>query len=325
MPGLPATHWMGRCYLRVCNEVSWQVRQVMCCTGVNINGMLLDINIGYGRHIWDIRALTLLSLLSVTILDTVYVISIYLVKISLLFLFWRFFNVSSKCRQFIYFGFGAITLITIPYFSVSAYRSVNCTSLKAITRAMCRSKNVSTTQIVFGALNTVTDFYILAIPVAMIRKLQIDQKKKISLMVPFLAGVLACIMSIVRLIIVGQNFGSSDSFWNGAVVSQYSTVEMNLAIICSCMVFFPAVIRKSKSKLSATYQYMISRGGSRGYNRAEGSGSSKEINSLEARPVEWNAPESHAYENYHLDDVASQAELHRLPTFQKAAVVRSPV
>ncbi|KAJ8061012.1 hypothetical protein OCU04_010090 [Sclerotinia nivalis] len=66
-----------------------------------------------------------------------------------------------------------------------------------------------------------TDFYILAIPVAMIRKLQIDKKKKISFMVFFLAGLPACIMSIVRLIVAGQKFGSSDSFSNGAVVSQY--------------------------------------------------------------------------------------------------------
>jgi hypothetical protein len=149
-----------------------------------------DLHLGYGRHLWDIRALSLVKTIAVQLamLDTIYVITIYIIKISIFLLYWRFFQISTTCRKCIWIGIGVCTLYTIPYLGVSIYRTTNCNGFAALTLKMCGANNVSTTQTVFGVMGIVTDFYILAIPVFMLRKLHVTKERKIALFAPFLAG-----------------------------------------------------------------------------------------------------------------------------------------
>lgn len=116
------------------------------------------------------------------------------------------------------------SLIFVPALGTSLYRTVNCKALKALTLNMCKSKTVSITQVVFSTLNTITDCYLLAIPTIMLRTLQISKKRRLALLIPFMAGSIACALSVVRLAIVIQTFGESDVLWNAANVSVYRCV-----------------------------------------------------------------------------------------------------
>ena len=85
-------------------------------------------------------------------------------------------------------------------------------------------------------------------------------------------------MSIVRLIFVAIEHATHDTLWDAGYISQFrfvtlseslstltmltldSTVEMHLAIICSCMIFFPSFFKKTKASFTVTYSELVSRG-----------------------------------------------------------------
>ena len=54
-------------------------------------------------------------------------------------------------------------------------------------------------QLVVGALNMVSDFSILILPMPLVWSLQLDRAKKLKVMGIFGVGILACAASIIRL------------------------------------------------------------------------------------------------------------------------------
>ncbi|KAF2469382.1 uncharacterized protein BDR25DRAFT_304490 [Lindgomyces ingoldianus] len=229
---------------------------------------LSSINIGYGRHFWDIRAISLTEakIKRLSAIDIIYGIVMYFIKMSLLLLYYRLFQVYSSSRKLVLGGIFMCTLISLPYVGVAISRVVICSSFKVNLEHLtyCYTKPVNTAVATFGAANVISDFYILTIPIARVRSLSIDSRAKMGLAAIFTVGLTACLMSIVRLIYVGVNFNKSDPFYRGAATSIFSAVEMNLAIICSCSTAFPSFYRRGKEVMSPLLRSFSRRTGSNG-------------------------------------------------------------
>ncbi|KAF2840944.1 hypothetical protein M501DRAFT_1014934 [Patellaria atrata CBS 101060] len=93
----------------------------------------------------------------------------------------------------------------------------------------------------------INDFYILGIALLRVRRLRVDKRSRLSMVAVFIVGFGACIVSMVRLIYLGLNFDNSVILYGGASTSIFTTLEMNLAIICSCSISFPAFYRRGKT------------------------------------------------------------------------------
>ncbi|KAF1948955.1 hypothetical protein CC80DRAFT_497863 [Byssothecium circinans] len=206
------------------------------------------LSFGYGRHLWDIRVLSLSThrLHIMTSFEEAYITAVFMIKISILLLYRRLFGVYDSSRRLINVGIIFVATVSMPAIGVAIARSVKCASPKALTIDICHTKNVFTVVTVFGVCNTLTDFYTLLIPVNRVIKLNIGSRKKLGLLAIFLGGFAACIMSLVRLIIIVKTFDSPDGFFNGAKVTPFTIVEMNLGIICSCMTLMPGFIKQGK-------------------------------------------------------------------------------
>ena len=81
-------------------------------------------------------------------------------------------------------------------------------------------------------------------------------------------------MSIIRLAFIAKNYGADDPFFNAALISHFTyvtlpiltlaevnplvsrCVEINLAIICSCLVFAPAFVRQFRSSFGSAFGYV---------------------------------------------------------------------
>lgn len=216
---------------------------------------LCVINIGFGRHFWDIRAISLTEakIRQLSSVDIVYGVVMYFVKMSLLFLYYRLFKVYTTSRKLIYVGMFMCTLITLPYVGIAISRVVVCSSFKINLEHLtyCYTKPVNTSVVTFSTANVINDFYILLIPIMRVRGLHVDSRSKIGLAAIFMVGLAACLMSIVRLIYVAVNFSNnSDPFYRGAQTSIFSAIEMNLAIICCCSIAFPSFYRRGKEVVS---------------------------------------------------------------------------
>ncbi|EGE06808.1 hypothetical protein TEQG_05800 [Trichophyton equinum CBS 127.97] len=241
------------------SQQRWDLSDVFCvlATMGSIAHSALTIyntTINYGRHMWDIPALSLTQSRTkqYAAVDIIYILTSFFIKISILLLLNQLFHVIRQLRLLIYTGMVVISIVTIPYLTISIIRVSRCNGIKALGIMICSNKVVSTTNLVFGLWNVLSDFYILAIPISQIQGLKMPNKRKIGVLTLFLTGFIACSMSIVRLVIIIAKFNKKDPIYTGASLSPYSAVEMKLAIICSCVIFFPAFFRQRKTKGLAT-------------------------------------------------------------------------
>lgn len=191
-----------------------------------------------GRHIWDIRASTLLHVNNIRQLDAVpvvYPITTYFIKLSILLLYRRVFLVDRIQRWGCVLGIVLITTTHIPYLGFQIYLAVRCapeaveeviSTSPDILDAICKNMYwIGTTQ---SAINVISDFYILLLPQPALLKLAMLTKKKVGLCAIFLAGLVACIVSVVRLILMAKTLGFSrankgdDYTWESAMTIELS-------------------------------------------------------------------------------------------------------
>jgi hypothetical protein len=155
------------------------------------------------------------------VIDVVYVVTTYLVKASLLSLFLQLFWIKSRTVRVIRYGFCLLTLLAVPHFVISVIRTVRCSGLAAVNLTICKNDTINQTNLTFGVVNVVTDFLILLIPVHETRVSQMQRKQKLCVLAVFLAGLIACIMSICRIAIVSSEYGKNDQIYTAARVSQF--------------------------------------------------------------------------------------------------------
>ncbi|KAF2642016.1 hypothetical protein P280DRAFT_468490 [Massarina eburnea CBS 473.64] len=230
------------------------------------------LKLGYGRHLWDLRVATFTheNLVLFACVDIFYTIAAYLVKLSILLLYHRLFGMYSAMRRLIIIGYALITFIMVGTVANSIARLQVCTGVeKALAEPFCFGSNVNISVLTSAALNALADFCILAIPVRRVLKMKIATRRKTGLLLIFLAGLIACTMSIVRLTMVTTHFYSSDVLWNASRVTPFTIVEMNLGIICSCMMFTPAFFHKGQTTVRSLKSLLSSRGKSDSLTQVE--------------------------------------------------------
>ncbi|EMD91105.1 hypothetical protein COCHEDRAFT_1176935 [Bipolaris maydis C5] len=87
-----------------------------------------------------------------------------------------------------------------------------------------------------GAMNMVTDFAILMVPIKPVLQLQINTLRKAYLLIVLCLGLVVCVISAVRLaqqVHVDKN--TTDGTWIMATTAMLSIVETNLGIMCACV------------------------------------------------------------------------------------------
>lgn len=82
--------------------------------------------------------------------------------------------------------------------------------------------------------NILTDAAILALPVLSVCHLQLSWKQKVSVSALFLLGAVVLVASIVRLVFL-VTMAQPDITWSYYGVAIWSVVEVNLAVISSCL------------------------------------------------------------------------------------------
>ncbi|KAJ4992001.1 hypothetical protein SVAN01_02596 [Stagonosporopsis vannaccii] len=86
-----------------------------------------------------------------------------------------------------------------------------------------------------AAINIVTDFVIILLPMPVIRRLQLGKRQKSALIGIFAVGGFVCIVSILRLQSLVAISNSKDQSYDNPAAATWSSVETNVGIICSCL------------------------------------------------------------------------------------------
>ncbi|KAI0166984.1 hypothetical protein GGR52DRAFT_584825 [Hypoxylon sp. FL1284] len=88
---------------------------------------------------------------------------------------------------------------------------------------------------VTSTLNTAVDLLILAVPVPLVRRLQIPARQRLALLAVFTVGAVVCVASVMRLATLFRLRATTDPSVGGIALGLWSGVELTLALICACL------------------------------------------------------------------------------------------
>jgi hypothetical protein len=147
----------------------------------------------------------------------------FAVKLSILLLYRRVFTIERYMRYATIISIILVCIIQTPYIGTQIYTVVNCdTPYSLYSNGFC--EHLYAINVSQSAVNLVTDFYILILPLPRLMKLNLPIRRKIELCLVFGAGFIACVVSIVRFVLMYKTLSLVDYTWNTAVTIELSYV-----------------------------------------------------------------------------------------------------
>ncbi|CAJ2504213.1 Uu.00g116070.m01.CDS01 [Anthostomella pinea] len=224
------------------------------CATAAWSGLLLEcFHWGIGRHIWEEPATWLVSALKFqTIASQVYLVAATAIKLSLLFLYRRLFNLKKKAKYFVNGGIVVVLLMGIALLLAIIFF---CTPVRKAwddsVEGHC--SDPAPVSYLSGVWNAAVDVYVLILPVPLLWGLNMSPRQKLRLGAVFGIGIFACAASLVRLGFTPLLQSDLDSTYNIASVSVWATLEINVGLICSCLMLLPAFLRYHLSESTKSY------------------------------------------------------------------------
>ncbi|KAL6871411.1 hypothetical protein J3F83DRAFT_760741 [Trichoderma novae-zelandiae] len=86
-----------------------------------------------------------------------------------------------------------------------------------------------------AAINVAVDIWLIGIPLYQLYRLDTQWRRKLSAAVMFMTGVIATVVSILRLQSIAHFANSANPTWDHWNVAWWSTIEVNISIICTCL------------------------------------------------------------------------------------------
>ncbi|KAJ4417854.1 hypothetical protein N0V82_005911 [Gnomoniopsis sp. IMI 355080] len=194
---------------------------------------ILEAHFGVGRHSWlassEDAMLQLQCLFSAIEL---YIWSLCFVKLSLLLQYRRIFPANWLQRVSLVIMVFACTWNVVQSILVA----FACVPMSIIHPALAgKCLDSLTIWYIAAGINIVTDFIVWLLPLPLIQSLQLPMRQKALLCMVFGLGLFTCVISIVRATTLRVVVETNDPSWNGSDGAIWSMLEVNLAILCSCL------------------------------------------------------------------------------------------
>jgi hypothetical protein len=225
------------------------------CAGIAHTYVIIkDTEYGLGKHLWNIRAISMTHkrLLSLTSANFIICINMTFVRISILALYQRLFGVYEMSKKLIIAGYGITVFLALAELSVVIGRMNLCTTpLAGITVKYCFTSSISIAVITFAITGLLLDVYIYSIAIFRLQMLQVTRHKKAQLIILFGFGLAALVFSLCNLIYVAVYFRTEDQLWLALWIATFKILEANIALVCACATFFPALWKAGKLTTSS--------------------------------------------------------------------------
>jgi hypothetical protein len=148
------------------------------------------------------------------------------VKLSILLLYRRVFSIDHFINIGTLIGIVGVMILHIPYIGTQMYTVISCaTPSSLINNNFC--SHLYTINVSQSGANLVTDFYILILPLPRIWGLKLEMHRKLGLCAVFAAGLVACVVSVVRLVLMVKTLSLQDFTWGTSVTIELSYVPLS--------------------------------------------------------------------------------------------------
>ncbi|PCD37124.1 hypothetical protein AU210_005628 [Fusarium oxysporum f. sp. radicis-cucumerinum] len=172
-------------------------------------------------------------------------ISLHLTKISILLLYARVFTKRSY-RIAIYIV-GAVVGSSFVYNLTITFLA--CRPIHGFWKPSSQICLSSDYWIVSTVLHLGTDLIATILPLPILLMLNINRKEKIILVILFALGFLVSVVSFLRLHYSLTNASSDDPIWASITPTYWACIEVNMAIICACLMTLRPLVEKYAPKL----------------------------------------------------------------------------
>ncbi|ROV87172.1 hypothetical protein VMCG_10663 [Cytospora schulzeri] len=180
----------------------------------------------------------------------VYAVAVTTTKISILLLYRRLFHAGQSTTNRIYAAtFWTAVALTSCYPVImfvtmaAACRPVSFYWTQYLGETGGTCIDVTLFYLVFGIVNMVVDVVILLSPIPRINSLQLNKRKKFSVMAIMLLGSFVCVASMIRIYYLDQLAYSVDATWWMGPGMAWSSIEPSVAIISACLPTFAPLLR----------------------------------------------------------------------------------
>ncbi|KAF4506968.1 hypothetical protein G6O67_005649 [Ophiocordyceps sinensis] len=234
------------------------------------NAQILAPN-GLGRDTWTLSFdnITTFSRFF-SIVETVYFIDIAIIKLALLFFYLRIFP-AVHVRRLILGTVVFVALFGAAFFLVSILQCwpVDYSWLKWDGEHRGRCVDVAAMVWSHAAIGIGLDVWMLTIPVWQLRNLNLNWRRKVGVGLMFCVGTFVTVVSILRLRALDFSAGTTNPTWDFFDVILWSTVEVNVGIICVCLPSLRLLLLRAFPRLSSPTQRLLHRSAPAGaYSRA---------------------------------------------------------
>ncbi|KAH6854782.1 CFEM domain-containing protein [Chaetomium sp. MPI-CAGE-AT-0009] len=236
---------------------------------------------GVGRDIWALTPDHITTFLFYFyLMAMLYFVQVMLVKVCMLLFYLRIFP-SPTVRRLLWGTLIFNVLFGIIFFFVAIFQcapvSYFWNGWDGEHEGKCLNKNAIAWA--NAAISIALDIWMLAIPLAQLKALNLHWKKKIGVGLMFVVGTFVTVVSIIRLQSLVTFAKSSNATWDNFPVSLWSTVEINVGIMCTCMPTLRLLLVRLFPALGgSTSRYGNRGGGAGGYYSGGGYGKSGRSN-----------------------------------------------
>ncbi|KAL2258813.1 hypothetical protein VTK26DRAFT_7729 [Humicola hyalothermophila] len=231
--------------LRVSGPSDWFILLTLLFASGNTICVALHANYGLGRHMADLlpdeQVVYYKVLFTAVIVGN---ISLVLTKISVLLLFLDIF-VLTWIRKATYLVMAMAILGGLWMILSTVFFCIPPEDFWNITAPDRRCLLGPTKWSVDAGLNLGLEVIIFCMPIPVVRFMkQMRPSQKVWVFIIFLLGFLVCLISLIRFYFLYFEIASDDLSWTGVDITYWSTVEINLPIIISCIPMLTPLVRK---------------------------------------------------------------------------------
>jgi len=113
--------------------------------------------------------------------------------------------------------------------------------------------NIAAQQLATGAINVVTDFAVLVLPLSVIWRLNMTPRKKAGMSLLFAIGVLACVAGVMRLVTTVQLVLSKDLTYITSTMGFWGNAEMTSGFLIVGILAVPKVANSVSTSRPVVY------------------------------------------------------------------------
>lgn len=210
---------------------------------------------GLGRDVWTVPFNQITDFVRyLYACEILYFLQITLLKLTLLFFFLRIFP-KPVIRRLLW---GTITFTCLWGTASTITAIFQCSPISLYWNSWDKSDrpgkciNINALAWSNAIISIVLDIWMLVLPLYEIFRLQLSWRKKISVAIMFCVGTFVTVVSILRLQSLVHFAASSNPTFDQTDVINWSAIEINVGVICSCLPSLRVILVRSFPRVFGT-------------------------------------------------------------------------